>query len=126
MATVEKMPMLKEGYEKLHTELKRLKKAERPPIIDAIEEARAGDLSENAGYHAAKERQGHIEATISDIEGREPRQIIDPRTCRKQGCVRRDRYAGGRGQEGDPYQLVGQHEAVPVAGSRIIRPSAAR
>ena len=80
MATVEKMPMLKEGYEKLTAELKRLK-AERPLIVDAIEEARAhGDLSENAEYHAAKEQQGQNEATIADIEGKLSRaQIIDPR-----------------------------------------------
>lgn len=79
MATVDKMPMLKEGYEKLTLELKRLK-AERPLIVDAIEEARAhGDLSENAEYHAAKEQQGQNEATIADIEGKLSRaQIIEP------------------------------------------------
>src|SRR5690606_41454720 len=80
MATVDKMPMLQEGYEKLSTELKRLK-AERPLIVDAIEEARAhGDLSENAEYHAAKEQQGQNEATIADIEDKLARaQIIDPK-----------------------------------------------
>ncbi|MES2444092.1 MAG: transcription elongation factor GreA [Pseudomonadota bacterium] len=80
MATVDKLPMLKEGYDKLTSELKRLK-TERPLIVDAIEEARAhGDLSENAEYHAAKEQQGQNEATISDIEGKLSRaQIIDPR-----------------------------------------------
>jgi transcription elongation factor GreA len=80
MATVEKLPMLKEGYEKLTSELKRLK-TERPLIVDAIEEARAhGDLSENAEYHAAKEQQGQNEATIADIEGKLSRaQIIDPK-----------------------------------------------
>jgi transcription elongation factor GreA len=80
MATVDKLPMLKEGYDKLTAELKRLK-IERPLIVDAIEEARAhGDLSENAEYHAAKEQQGQNEATISDIEGKLSRaQIIDPR-----------------------------------------------
>ena len=79
MATVEKMPMLQEGYEKLNADLKRLK-TERPQIVEAIEEARAhGDLSENAEYHAAKERQGQIEASIADIEDRLSRaQIIDP------------------------------------------------
>ena len=79
MATVEKMPMLQEGYETLTADLKRLK-AERPTIVDAIEEARAhGDLSENAEYHAAKERQGQVEASISDIEDKLSRaQIIDP------------------------------------------------
>lgn len=80
MATVENMPMLQEGYEKLTADLKRLK-AERPLIVDAIEEARAhGDLSENAEYHAAKEQQGQNEATIADIESKLSRaQIIDPR-----------------------------------------------
>jgi len=79
MATVDKLPILKEGYEKLTAELKRLK-IERPLIVDAIEEARAhGDLSENAEYHAAKEQQGQNEATIADIEGKLSRaQIIDP------------------------------------------------
>jgi transcription elongation factor GreA len=62
MATVEKMPMLDIGYQKLNNQLRALK-AERPQIVDAIEEARAhGDLSENAEYHAAKERQGQVEA----------------------------------------------------------------
>ena len=66
MATVEKMPMLQMGYDKLNAQLRELK-AERPLIVDAIEEARAhGDLSENAEYHAAKERQGQVEATIAE------------------------------------------------------------
>jgi transcription elongation factor GreA len=80
MATVDKMPMLAEGYEKLQADLKRLKE-ERPQIVDAIEEARAhGDLSENAEYHAAKERQGQIEASIAQLEDRLSRaQIIDPK-----------------------------------------------
>src|SRR3546814_16577106 len=65
MATVEKMPMLQMGYDKLSEQLRELK-AERPLIVDAIEEARAhGDLSENAEYHASKERPGQVEATIA-------------------------------------------------------------
>ena len=81
MATVDKLPMLAEGYEKLSRELKQLKE-ERPLIVEAIEEARAhGDLSENAEYHAAKERQGQVEAMIGDLEDRVSRaQIIDPTT----------------------------------------------
>jgi transcription elongation factor GreA len=73
--------MLAEGYEKLTAELKLLRE-ERPRIVDAIEEARAhGDLSENAEYHAAKERQGQVEATIADLEDKVSRaQIIDPTT----------------------------------------------
>lgn len=80
MATIEKMPMLPEGYQRLNEEVKRLKTIERPAVIDAIEEARAhGDLSENAEYHAAKERQGQIEAQIGDYEDRLTRaQVIDP------------------------------------------------
>ncbi|MCZ8323863.1 MAG: transcription elongation factor GreA [Sphingomonadaceae bacterium] len=81
MASVEKLPMLAEGYERLVAELKALRE-ERPRIVDAIEEARAhGDLSENAEYHAAKERQGQVEAAIADLEDRMSRaQIVDPTT----------------------------------------------
>ncbi len=81
MATVEKLPMLAEGYERLIAELKALRE-ERPLIVDAIEEARAhGDLSENADYHAAKERQGQVEASIADLEDKVSRaQIVDPAT----------------------------------------------
>jgi transcription elongation factor GreA len=78
---MEKVPMLAEGYERLTADLKVLRE-ERPKIVEAIEEARAhGDLSENAEYHAAKERQGQVEAQIAEIEDRVSRaQIIDPTT----------------------------------------------
>ena len=78
MATMEKMPMLLEGYERLNAEVKRLKEVDRIELIDAIEEARGhGDLSENAEYHAAKERQAQIEAMIADYEDRLSRaQVI--------------------------------------------------
>jgi transcription elongation factor GreA len=118
MATVEKMPMLQEGYEKLTAELKRLK-AERPLIVDAIEEARAhGDLSENAEYHAAKEQQGQNEATIADIEGRLSRaQIIDPRE------LSGDKVVFGAtvtllDEDDKPvkYQIVGETEADASKG----------
>jgi len=81
MASVEKLPMLAEGYERLIAELKALRE-ERPKIVDAIEEARAhGDLSENAEYHAAKERQGQVEMSIADLEDKVSRaQIVDPAT----------------------------------------------
>lgn len=81
MASIEKLPMLAEGYERLIAELKALR-VERPLIVDAIEEARAhGDLSENAEYHAAKERQGQVEMMISDLEDKVSRsQIVDPTT----------------------------------------------
>ena len=78
---MERVPMLAEGYEKLTADLQTLRQ-ERPKIVDAIEEARShGDLAENAEYHAAKERQGQIEAQIAEIEDRVTRaQIIDPAT----------------------------------------------
>ena len=77
----EKVPMLEEGHRMLSDELSRLKK-ERPEIVEAIAVARAhGDLSENAEYHAAKERQGQIEASIADLEDKLSRaMVIDPRT----------------------------------------------
>jgi transcription elongation factor GreA len=118
MATVEKMPMLAEGYQKLNEELKRLK-AERPLIVDAIEEARAhGDLSENAEYHAAKERQGQVEATIADIEDKLSRaQIIDPKE------LSGDKVVFGAtvtllDEDDKPvtYQIVGQTEADASKG----------
>ena len=113
MATVEKMPMLAEGHAKLNADLKRLKE-ERPQIVDAIEEARAhGDLSENAEYHAAKERQGQIEASIADIEDKLARaQIIDPKE------MSGDKIVFGAtvtllDEDDKPikYQIVGQTEA---------------
>ena len=118
MATVEKMPMLQEGYDKLTSDLKRLK-AERPHIVDASEEARAhGDLSENAEYHAAKEQQGQNEATISDIEDKLSRaQIIDPTE------LSGDKVVFGAtvtllDDDDKPvrYQIVGQTEANAKTG----------
>lgn len=118
MATVEKMPMLQEGYEKLNADLRRLKD-ERPQIVDAIEEARAhGDLSENAEYHAAKERQGQIEASIADIEDKLSRaQIIDPTE------LSGDKIIFGatvtlldEDEKPVKYQIVGQTEADAKTG----------
>ena len=118
MATVDKMPMLQEGYETLTAELRRLK-TERPLIVDAIEEARAhGDLSENAEYHAAKEQQGQNEATISDIEDKLSRaQIIDPLD------LSGDKVVFGatvtlKDEDEKPvrYQIVGQTEANAKTG----------
>jgi len=113
MATVEKVPMLEEGHRKLNDELRRLK-GERPEIVEAIEAARAhGDLSENAEYHAAKERQGQIEATIADLEDQLSRAlVIDPTS------LSGDKVVFGATvtliDEDDKkvkYQLVGQVEA---------------
>ncbi len=118
MATMDKMPMLAEGFEKLTADLKRLRE-ERPTIIDAIEEARAhGDLSENAEYHAAKERQGQVEAAIADIEDKISRaQIIDPTT------LSGDKIVFGAtvtllDEDDKPlkYQVVGEAEADAKKG----------
>ncbi|HYJ82618.1 MAG TPA: transcription elongation factor GreA [Allosphingosinicella sp.] len=119
MATVEKMPMLAEGYEKLQTEVRHLKTVERPSVIEAIEVARGhGDLSENAEYHAAKERQGQVEAQIADIEDRLSRaMVIDPRT------LSGDKVVFGAtvhllDEDDKPvvYQIVGQTEADARVG----------
>ena len=77
MATI---PITKRGAEKLKEELHRLKTVDRPAVIAAIAEARAqGDLSENAEYEAAKDRQGFIEGRIQEVEGKlSAAQIIDP------------------------------------------------
>lgn len=73
----EKIPFTQEGYDRIVTELDRLKKIERPAVILAIQEARAqGDLSENAEYDAAKEKQGHIEARINACEDKIARAVI--------------------------------------------------
>ena len=115
---MEKVPMLAEGYETLTADLKTLRE-ERPKIVDAIEEARAhGDLSENAEYHAAKERQGQVEAQIAEIEDKVSRaQIIDPTT------LSGDKVVFGATvtllEEDDKpikYQIVGQTEADASAG----------
>jgi transcription elongation factor GreA len=121
MATVDKMPMLAEGHERLMADLHRLKTIERPQNVEDIEEARAhGDLSENAEYHAAKERQGQIEAQIVDIEDRLARaQVIDPKT------LSGDRVVFGATvhllDDADKpvvYQIVGEVEA-DAKGGRI-------
>jgi transcription elongation factor GreA len=118
MSTVDTMPMLREGYQMLTEQLAAFK-LERPQVIDAIEEARAhGDLSENAEYHAAKERQGQIEAMIADIEDRLSRaQIIDPTS------LSGDKVVFGatvhlRDEDEKPvkYQIVGQTEADAKSG----------
>ena len=76
---MEKIPMTRPGYERLLEELKRLKSEERPSVIRAIEEARDyGDLSENAEYHAAKERQSFIETRVAELEDKTRRaEVID-------------------------------------------------
>ena len=77
---MDKVPMTKQGFEALQTELHNLKSVERPAVIEAIAEAREhGDLSENAEYHAARERQSFIEGRIQELEGViSAADVIDP------------------------------------------------
>ena len=113
MATI---PITKRGAEKLKAELHRLKTVERPWVIGAIAEARAqGDLSENAEYEAAKDRQGFIEGRIQEIEGKlSACQIIDPADLHADGKVvfgatveLEDEDSGTQVK----YQIVGVDEA---------------
>ena len=114
MATAEKVPMLEEGYRKLTDQVRQLKQVERPAVVQAIEDARAhGDLSENAEYHAAKERQGQIEAMIADIDDQLSRaMVIDPTTLSGKKVVFGATVTLiGEDDKKVKYQLVGQVEA---------------
>src|SRR6476469_4327789 len=84
-----KVPMTVEGAEKLKAELQRLKSVERPSVIQALAEARAhGDLSENADYDAAKERQGFIEGRIAELESKLANaQVIEPSQIDADGSI---------------------------------------
>src|SRR4051812_1522954 len=113
MATI---PITTRGFEKLKAELHRLKTVDRPGVINAISEARAqGDLSENAEYEAAKDRQGFIEGRIQEIESKlSAAQVIDPTTVEAGGKVvfgatveLEDEKSG----EKVKYQIVGEDEA---------------
>ncbi len=107
--------MTKEGYEKIKKELDRLIKVERPKNIKDIEEARAhGDLSENAEYHAAKERQGHIDAKKRELEHKLAHaQIIDVSRLTNEKAVFGATVTLGDTDTGETrkYTLVGQEEA---------------
>ena len=111
-----KVPLTVKGAELLRDELQRLKTIERPAVVAAIAEARAhGDLSENAEYDAAKERQGFIEGRIQEVEGKlSAAQIIDPSALDAGGRVvfgatveLEDEDSG----EAVKYQIVGEDEA---------------
>ena len=110
------IPVTKRGADKLKEELHRLKTVDRPAVINAIAEARAqGDLSENADYDAAKERQGFIEGRIAEIEGKlSVAQVIDPAAVDAGGrvvfgaTVELEEESSG---DGVTYQIVGEDEA---------------
>ena len=111
-----KTPLTVSGAEKLREELHRLKTIDRPWVIAAIAEARShGDLSENAEYDAAKERQGFIEGRIQEVEGKlSNAQIIDPKLLDADGrCVFGATVEIEDQDSGDvfTYQIVGEDEA---------------
>lgn len=110
-----KIPMTKEGYAKLKKELDHLMKVERPKNIRDIEEARGhGDLSENAEYHAAKERQGHIDAKKRELEHKLAHaQIIDISKISNEKVVFGTTVTLADTDTGDTkrFTLVGQEEA---------------
>ncbi len=118
---VSRIPMSKKGYKTLREELERLEKKERPDVVRAIEVARQhGDLSENAEYHAAKDRQGLIEGRILELKDKVARaEVID---CSKVDC---DRAVFGTvvtlvdmdTDEEVTYQLLGPEEADVKKGS---------
>lgn len=110
--------MTRQGFERLQQELDQLKREERPRIIKAIAEARAhGDLSENAEYHAAKERQGFIEGRIRELEIKVGgAEVIDPpRDGERITFGSTVLLRGGDGKE-VRYQIVGSDEAEPTTG----------
>ncbi len=126
-----KVPLTVNGAERLRVELQQLKSVERPAVIAAIAEARShGDLSENAEYDAAKERQGFVEGRIQELEGKlSNAQIIDPKLLDADGrCVfgatleLEDQDSGKQVS----YQIVGEDEADIKAGKISINSPIAR
>ena len=116
--TVPRTPMTRTGFERLRDELDRLKRVERPTIIKAIAEARAhGDLSENAEYHAAREKQSFIEGRIGELETKvSGAEVIEPPTGGTRvtfgSTVRLEDDAGKEVR----YWIVGSDEADPPRG----------
>jgi transcription elongation factor GreA len=115
---VQRTPMTRGGFERLKDELDRLKRVDRPAIIKAIAEARAhGDLSENAEYHAAREKQSFVEGRINELEGKVGgAEVIDPPTGGDRvtfaSTVRLEDEAGKEVR----YWIVGSDEAEPSRG----------
>jgi transcription elongation factor GreA len=127
---MEKVPMTAEGFAALDVELKRLKTEERPAIIQAIAEARThGDLSENAEYHAAKERQSFIEGRVAELEDKMARaQVIDVsklsgKNVKFGATVKLQDEDSG---EKRTYKIVGEDEADVRAGKVSITSPVAR
>ena len=119
--SIERVPITPDGYKKLEEELKRLKSVERPEVIKLIEHARAfGDLTENAEYDTAKDRQGFIEARIKELESKISRaEVIDPsKLLNKDRVMFGVRVTLEEIESSDPvtYQLVGPDESEPENG----------
>jgi transcription elongation factor GreA len=117
---VDKIPLTREGYQTLKSELERLKRVERPANIQAIEDARAhGDLSENAEYAAAKDRQSFLEGRIGELEYKvAAAEIIDISNLSKDKAVFGSRVVLENIETGEDveYQLVGPEESNIEAG----------
>jgi len=112
---LDRIPITRNGYETLHKELRRLKTVDRPAVIKAIEEARAhGDLSENAEYDAAKERQAFIEGRLNELSFKlNNADVIDPESLPKDRAVFASRVLLENIDTGEDveYQLVGPEES---------------
>jgi transcription elongation factor GreA len=126
---MDKIPMTRRGYDALDEELKQLKTEARPAVIRDIAEARAhGDLSENAEYHAAREKQGFIEGRIKELEGViSLAEVIDP--AKLSGSVKFGATVQLVDEDSDEkktYQIVGEVEANIEAGLLNIRSPLAR
>jgi transcription elongation factor GreA len=126
---MEKIPLTRAGYEKLDAELKHLKSVERPEIIAAISEARAhGDLSENAEYHSAKEKQSFIEGRIKELESViSLAEVID--TSKLSGPIKFGAVVKLVDEDTDEertYQIVGEYEADIERGRLNVRSPLAR
>src|ERR1044071_670886 len=131
MATSDaRVPMTQKGYQTLMEELKRLKSVERPKVVREIEEARDhGDLSENAEFHAAKERQSLLDVQIREIEDKMARaQVIEVSKLSGEKVVFGATVSLADGDTGDKvvYQIVGDHEADPKNGKISISSPIAR
>ena len=131
MATQDsRVPMTYQGYQRLLEELKRLKSVERPKLVQEIEEARDhGDISENAEFHAAKDRQSLLDVQIREIEDRLARsQVIEVSKLSGDKVVFGATVTLADGDTGDKviYQIVGDHEAEPRNGKISISSPVAR
>jgi transcription elongation factor GreA len=116
--SIQRTPMTKPGFEKLREELDRLKHVERPSIIKAIAEARAhGDLSENAEYHAAREKQSFIEGRIGELEAKVGNaEVIEPPTSGDRVTFGSTVLLEDEARKEVRYQIVGSDEAEPAKG----------